>query len=135
MELYQAARNYLGVPWRHRGRSMVGIDCIGLLVLSIQDIGGTVNDRLDYGREPHRDGLQEELISQLNQVDRQPQVNDVVVARLRRNSAPVHVGIIAPYPQGLGVIHTYGDAGKVVYTRLSDKHRELITGVFEWPQE
>ena len=132
MELYQAAMKYVGVPWKHRGRTANGMDCLGLLVLSIQDCGGTVEDRRDYGREAWTFGLLEELQKRFKQKDiNDIGVNDIVMARLYRTGHPVHTGIVAPYPNGLGVIHTYGDVMEVVYTRLSERYRSLITGVFE----
>ena len=37
MELYEAARVYKGVPWLDQGRSRKGLDCVGLVRLSIRD--------------------------------------------------------------------------------------------------
>ena len=32
-----AARGYVGVPWRHLGRSRTGVDCIGLVLLAARE--------------------------------------------------------------------------------------------------
>ena len=55
--LADAARGYIGTPFRHRGRSRLGVDCVGLGVLAYADCGVAVPDFRLYGREPHRDGL------------------------------------------------------------------------------
>ena len=39
-ELYEAARKYLGSPWLDHGRTRKGLDCVGLVVLSIRDAYG-----------------------------------------------------------------------------------------------
>jgi cell wall-associated NlpC family hydrolase len=31
--IVSAARSWLGVPWRHQGRTRQGVDCAGLVVL------------------------------------------------------------------------------------------------------
>ena len=40
VRLVDAARFYLGAPWRHLGRSgMLGVDCIGLVLAAAADAG------------------------------------------------------------------------------------------------
>ena len=53
----EAARGFIGVPWRHRGRNRLGIDCAGLCWAAYHAAGVTLPDYRLYGREPHRDGL------------------------------------------------------------------------------
>jgi hypothetical protein len=133
MELYQAAMQYEGVPWKHRGRTVRGMDCIGLILQAVRDCGGTLTDRINYGLEPWRDGLRDELETQFTEVFRPPKVNDIILGSFRIKHPPVHTAIIAPYPfGGLGVVHSFCEAGSVVFTRYSDRHQRLTNGVFEW---
>lgn len=45
------ARSYLGVPWRHQGRSRtLGMDCAGLVILVAHDLGLSAYDTIDYQR-------------------------------------------------------------------------------------
>src|SRR5690242_19455849 len=48
MKLWEAARSFLGVPWLDGGRSSQGVDCYGLVILSLRKIGinADPNDRL-----------------------------------------------------------------------------------------
>ena len=66
-EMVSFARSMCGkARWRHRGRKPWAVDCIGLVVLALSEAGFSgVKDRLDYGREPWRDGLKEELSASL----------------------------------------------------------------------
>jgi hypothetical protein len=141
MNPHEHALAYVGVPFRHRGRSRPtktysgALDCLGLLVVTAEDMGLPVLDKKIYGREPWRDGLRAGLKQNCGDpVQRELRVNDIVLFRLRPKAEPSHVGIIAPHPTGgLGIIHTYGEIGRVAFHRL-DKHREsLIVEVYQWP--
>src|SRR5699024_7702666 len=59
--LVRAARGWVGVRWRHQGRSRDGVDCGGLLVVAMADIGKRVRDRRAYGRVP-KDGWLEQAM-------------------------------------------------------------------------
>ncbi len=51
-EIVDAARKYISVRWRHQGRHRkFGIDCVGLLVLTAQDLGLSSYDFTEY--QPH----------------------------------------------------------------------------------
>ena len=41
-------RKYLGIPFRHNGRSMDGVDCLGLMLMVLRDAGIDLPD--DDGR-------------------------------------------------------------------------------------
>jgi cell wall-associated NlpC family hydrolase len=38
-KIVAAAREYLGVPFRHQGRSRRGLDCIGLIIMVAHELG------------------------------------------------------------------------------------------------
>ena len=41
--------SYLGTPWRHTGRVInEGIDCVGLIIQSLNDLGQNIPDDSDY---------------------------------------------------------------------------------------
>jgi cell wall-associated NlpC family hydrolase len=52
-----AARTWLGVPWRHQGRTRRGIDCAGLVVLVGRAMGLCDYDTSAYGRRPAGQGF------------------------------------------------------------------------------
>ena len=49
-DVVAAARAYLGVPWRHQGRSRLGLDCAGLVALVARDLGLSDYDSTNYRR-------------------------------------------------------------------------------------
>src|SRR5690606_30433438 len=90
--LVTAARGFLGVRWRHQGRSMRGVDCAGLVVCALRAVGREPVDMAGYGREPYLSGLETTLRENFG--DPQPaesmRVGDI--ALMRFVGAPSHVG-------------------------------------------
>lgn len=119
-ELVEAARKYIGVPFRHRGRDKTGIDCGGLVIASLRDCGYDPPDMKVYGREPHKDGLRDFLTQGIGpgakRQARWPAVGDVVLIAFDGKN-PQHVALVGNHPLGNGkqtLIHSYGGVGKVV---------------------
>jgi len=106
-----AAREFIGVPWAHQGRNpAVGIDCVGLVVLSLRACGIEVKDRTDYGRHP--DGsIRAEITAALGAPAQGVQPGDVALVNFR---AERHVGIVSCDRDGLTLIHADSHRGKVV---------------------
>lgn len=133
-----AARAYLGVKWKHQGRSAFGIDCVGLLVAAYRDAGIIVEDVRNYERTP--DG--EQLVCLLKKYcvmlsPKAPlQVADIIA--IRHGSLPQHVAIVTQvHPSGAHIIHSSGneqEGGKVVEHRMDalwlKTHRSWIHCVF-----
>ena len=113
------------------GRNERGFDCAGLVVWAMKKIGRSVNDISAYGREPHKDGLRENMVLNLGpQVPRESmRAGDIVLMRF--DGEPRHVALLTEYPAGgLAVIHTHAHAKKVAEHRLDDYWRGCITEVF-----
>jgi cell wall-associated NlpC family hydrolase len=53
-DIIEAARKYLGVSFHWHGRSVDGLDCIGLILVSLKDCGRMPKslDFHDYGNNP-----------------------------------------------------------------------------------
>jgi cell wall-associated NlpC family hydrolase len=48
IRLDEAARQWLGVPFVHQGRTEWALDCVGLLVMAARGAGIPIQDRTDY---------------------------------------------------------------------------------------
>jgi len=140
-EPWEYAIKYLGAKFMHMGRSPTHMDCVGLIALTMRDMGREVVDSPYYGREPARNNNSFQLHDYIEMnfgppVTRPLRGNDIILLKLRPRLAPAHVAIVAPHPHGLGMIHTYGEIGKVVYHRIDDHRMAQIVEVFQWaPQE
>ena len=125
-ELVQAARKYIGHPFRHRARGPIYYDCAGLLLQAFIDIGKPMKDLKYYGREPHKDGLRQ--IIQLNlgePVYDEMQAGDLCLMRF--STEPHHIGLIGDYLHGgFSLIHADGTQKRVVEHRLDKKWQSRI---------
>lgn len=128
-KIIQTARTWLGTKFHHQGRKKgVGVDCIGLAIGVAREIGINVNDRLDYGREPHDGELEKALLSHLQPCE----LKVGAVALFRIHKEPQHVGIITDYNGGLGIIHAYAQARKVVEHNLDGWWKERLVSAFSF---
>ena len=143
--LVERARTFIGVPYRHRGRTAKGLDCAGLPWLSYADEGVVLPDLKKYGRSPFDDGLMRAAADALGEpvwtgsvgqvVQRELlQVGDVVVLRFVQE--PHHMAIVGDsYLYGLSLIHADGTlgVGKVVEHGLTEPYQKMIAAVFRRP--
>ncbi len=139
-KLVEAARGYLGVKYRHRGRSRNGVDCAGLLVMAYRDCGIETSDFVLYGRTPFKDGIVTHTTAALGphvwpqspSVPMELQDGDVLVMRFERD--PHHMGLVASVMYGnqasLNIIHAEGHTGRVLEQRLTPDMVARITHVF-----
>ena len=115
------ARKLKGIKFHHQGRSVSGVDCIGLCVLAGQLCGiNTQGDYTTYPRDPT--GLLEpSLLSVLNKVKKENiQKGDILLLNIE--GSPRHVAIYT----GQTIIHAYAPARKVIEHDLNDKWRNKV---------
>lgn len=131
-----AALSLQGVRFRHTGRTLRGVDCVGLVKFALEATGRKVADRTDYGRNPVRDGLRDVLVAHFGDpVPRDSmQPGDVPLMRWHRNGTVDlfnHVGVLTAYPYGgLAIVHAVAESGRVVWHRLSDPWPRRIVEVY-----
>lgn len=130
-----AARKYIGMPFRHRGRGGRFVDCVGLIVCALRDCGYEIqNDKAHYGREPHADGLREQLQKEFGEPAMEMQVGDVALIAYN-TEIPHHVGIIGNYIYGgFSLIHADGTVGKVVEHRIDARWQKMILETYRKPE-
>ena len=129
-----AARTYLNVRWHHQGRSRAGIDCLGLLICVAHDLGLTEFDVTGYGLHPNGDltkGLQEQCIA----LPKGTPFAAGLVAEMRMETDPQHVGLIVPYHAGgFGLLHALSQfPRRVVEHRIDATWRSRILNLYALP--
>lgn len=140
MQPWQIALEYQGVPFVHLGRTDKGLDCVGLLMLVATRRGLAVVDNPYYGREPSRHNNAFDLADYLrlncgDPVDRGPAPNDILLIRFKPHHQPSHLGIVAPHPHGLGIVHTHEAESRVVFQRIDEPRMKQIAGIYAWPEK
>lgn len=131
--MIEKARSLIGTKWRHLGRSDKGIDCLGLVILSLKAAGFEQKYDRKYGREPWKDGLRESLKDHFGEPIigfENYKVGDIALLRWPNNEQPSHVGIIANYRYGgLSLIHSYSLIS-VTEHRIDNKWKNMIVEVY-----
>jgi cell wall-associated NlpC family hydrolase len=140
-DVIEAARGYLGTPWKHQARVRgVGVDCIGLLVGAYRDAGYAIEDVKDYGRNPNPRRFLHHLARQFTRVSGRDAMwassdpaawqyaipGDLLVFQFVGPDLPQHVGIATDR----GVIHTYQTAGFVAEHAMTDEWRRKVHSVW-----
>jgi cell wall-associated NlpC family hydrolase len=126
-EIVGAARECLGAPFVHQGRSpSIGLDCIGLAAYVARkwyELDGIPA----YSRMPNNHILEDEFekVPFLRRVNG-PQAGDILMMRFTGD--PQHVAICA----GDTIIHSYESIGRVVEHNLDDKWRKRIVRVYRF---
>lgn len=124
------ARSMVGWRFRHRGRSVRGVDCIGLVVLALSCVGRYVDDRDDYGRNPANDGLREALEAHFGPPVADMRAGDVALFEWGKDE-PNHVGVLFDHPNGgLAIVHALAQAKRLIEHGLDDKSEARIAAVF-----
>lgn len=116
LEFISAARVHSAArtKFKHRGRSDLGMDCIGLLAVALAAVARVVEDRFRYGRSPEDDRLREAMRLHFGPpIETDPQSADI--ALMRWDIRPQHVALFGGHPQGgLSLIHADAMFGAVV---------------------
>ena len=124
-DIVMQAREWVGSPFKHQGRQRVGVDCIGLVVGVMRELGLDPYDEDGYPTQP--DGrLEKTLASLLEPCD--VTEGALLLFRIRRD--PQHVGICT----GEGVIHAYSGIGKVVEHGLDDFWSKRLIKAYKLPE-
>lgn len=129
------ARSYERVPFRHTGRTKAGLDCVGLIVVSLAAVGREIADRRDYGRNPVEDGLRDVLVEHFGDpITDEPRAGDIPLMRWHREGDVHlfnHVGIFTDYPLGgLALIHALFSNREVVEHRVGGPWPRRIVEVW-----
>jgi hypothetical protein len=109
-DFIESARSYMDIRWRHQGRSRMGVDCVGLVICSLADIGVEVPDMRGYRRSP--DPIFVEHIRNNSLPAEGPLPGTLGI--FRDGTQPCHVGIFATMHGEVSLIHAYAGVGKVL---------------------
>lgn len=126
MTFIEAARSYIGTPFRHQGRVPgVGLDCAGVVVCALRESGHDVKDVQGYGRIPANGLFTSMVASQCDIIQfADLQTGDLILFAFR--SDPQHIAI---YDEGK-LIHAYQAVGKVVLNSLDSVWMSRLRGCY-----
>lgn len=122
------ARECIGTPFAHQARiPHVGLDCAGLVVLSVRAAGGEIKDQTNYSRIP--DGsfkvAIEEHCDKIGFEDLRP--GDFVTFKFEKRHQ--HIGIISGI-EPLTMIHSWAQMRKVTENSVDDYWLTKLAGCY-----
>lgn len=127
------ARSYIGTPWKHKGRTKNGIDCIGVPYMVGKELGlHDYDDSLDYGRQARNYDFMRALAPLGVRVRDLTQIQDADILILRIPIFPQHVGMASHIGNRQTMIHASVDARKVVEEYLTDEVKRTIIAAFRY---
>lgn len=126
----QHVRSYINTPFLHQGRDRNGIDCIGLIVTPLNEIGFFNYDNVNYKRYGLGGEILEILSKYCYEIDwpnEELKSGDILMFS-KRNSQ--HLAIYT----GSTIIHANNFIGKVVEHDLDEKWKSMINRVFRYKE-
>jgi cell wall-associated NlpC family hydrolase len=126
------ARAYIGVPFRHQGRTSLGLDCAGLVIRVGVELGALPVgfDVPGYARHPDGVSMLAACRAHLEEISLEAlDVGDVALFRILTD--PQHLAIVGNYfAGGRSLIHAYAPSRKVTENRLDADWQTKLVGAF-----
>lgn len=129
--LSDEALKWLGTPVLHQGRSPLGVDCVGLVVCSLRNLGfDTKGDFTNYTRRGTIRGFVKYFQdSNLKQFKLQDMAKDDILI-VREAVHPIHVGIVGGEPGDFTFIHAHSTRGRVVEDPMAGRWERRRIAIF-----
>lgn len=138
-QIIDRAREYLGTPFKHQGRHIHrGVDCSGLCICVLRDLGITEFNITNYARLPDVGMFKANLRKVCGDpilLNEAKPADIAFMVELQRNGTPkwLHIGFLTDLKGELGLIHSYIRNRGVVEHRLDDTWRKRIIHVYKAP--
>jgi cell wall-associated NlpC family hydrolase len=129
------ARQWLGVKYRHQGRSRAGVDCIGLPAVVRAGLGLPTLDVTGYARTSTAFEMLDFCRAHMVEVTpAEIQPGDILV---QIDGIGRHMAIVCDYPlrpDSLGIIHAWLPNRRVTECRLDETFMATVRGCFRFKE-
>lgn len=127
----RCARNWVGTPYLHQGRTRYGVDCLGLVLVVAHELGLSDYDTTGYTGHSGGKKMRDELRKRLDVIDiDRAKPGDVLHMAAGRD--PIHMAIISSVNPTY-IIHATSDRKKVIEQRLDQAMVRTIRGAYHIP--
>lgn len=127
-DIVAEARSWLGVPWRHQGRTRQGVDCAGLPILVAQALELSSYNPMDYPRRP--DGTF--VLHFRKELDfvKPADVQDGDVLVFAESGHPCHCGIRVTLYGQPAIVHAHAKRRQVIEESLENAKSVIGKPIF-----
>lgn len=127
------ARGWLGVPWRHQGRSRSGVDCVGLIVQVARALQLSEYDSTAYSRRPEGQGFVQHFRDHLTAIPiPEAQPGDVLL--FADLAYPCHCGLRTTLRGVPHLLHAHALRRKVIEEPFAGEWPDKARFAFRFPQ-
>ena len=133
-DVLRQARSCLDIPWQHQGRTRLGVDCLGLIILVAKELGirGADVDYTTYSREADPAELTRLCRHYLLPIPLAAmRPGDVV--QLRDAISPCHLAFLANKGHPYSLIHAVTKWGKVVEHGFTRPWPHMVKAAYSLP--
>jgi hypothetical protein len=132
-DVVTAARTFIGVRYKHQGRSREGVDCIGLPAMVRADLGLEALDVRGYAKVSEGFEMLDFCRTHMLEVDRASLAPGDILVQI--SGIMRHMAIAADYVfGGLSIIHAWMPNRRVVECRLDDGFMLTVRGCFRFKE-
>ena len=130
-QIVEAARRWIGVPWKHQGRSRLGIDCAGLVVKIAHEFNLTDFDATNYQRNTRGLEFVNYFREHMNEVPLTAiQEGDVIL--FRDSKFPCHSAIVSKQHGEFHIIHAFARRKQVLEEPLNAEWKSKWISAFRY---
>lgn len=123
------ARGYLGTPFVHQGRlPSVGLDCAGVAVCALRELGHEVQDVQGYGRIPSQGTMTTTIEKHCDKIKLEDvQAGDFMAFAFRSDTQ--HIAIVSSI-NPIMIIHAYSEVRMVVENSFDKTWQDRLRGCY-----
>ena len=126
-EVMATARSWVGVPYKHQGRSRRGVDCGGLLLCIGRDLGvRLLEPSVEYSMSPDPEIIEKGITDNCTLVSNIDDIRPGDIIHFSFAGEPRHVGMATD----IGVIHSWAKPKKVVEHRIDTVWKNRIINIY-----
>lgn len=132
--IVEIARTWVGVPYRHQGRTRQYVDCIGFIIGVGAEMGVTVVAPHNYSDSPSGDMMMARSREQFDEVldRRTPIPGDIMGLWGWNRHEPQHFAIAAEYGGRPTMIHAFSKRGQVVEHGIDPFWEKRLVALFTY---
>lgn len=132
LNIIKEARTWIGVKWRHQGRTREGVDCIGIIQCTAKVLALTSYDNTLYRRVFDKD----EITEHFRKAECTPipylQAKQADILIIREFHIPYHC-VLLSYNEEY-IIHAHAIRRKVVEELYTEKWRKNVVSAWRLPE-